>query len=133
MTRELADRYYAFRLRTQPEIAYFTGVELERHDGLSDNSPAGQAEIQNEEDMLWQQLQGIDATALQGSVDWITHGILQQSLQSARELRVCAYSAWAVSRLLITQVCSQTRDCAAGWPVGPGSGGLTFCFTGAAR
>lgn len=99
LTRDLADRFYAFRLRTQPEIAYFTGVELERHDGLSDNSPAGQAEIQNEEDMLWQQLQGIDATALQGSVDWITHGILQQSLQSARELRVCAYSAWAVSQM----------------------------------
>jgi len=98
-TRELADRYYAFRLRTQPETAYFSGVELERHDGLSDNSPAGLAEIQREEDELWRQLQGIDSSSLQGSVDWITHGILQQSLQSARDLRVCAYPAWAVSQM----------------------------------
>lgn len=99
LTRELADRYYAFRLRTQPEIAYFTGVELERHDGLTNNSPIGQAEIQTEEDALWQQLQGIDSSLLQGSVDWITYGILNQSLQAARELRICAYPAWAVSQM----------------------------------
>jgi len=97
--RELADRYYAFRLQTQPEIAYFSGVELDQHDGLTDNSPAGLAAIQAEEDALWQELQLIDATGQEGSVDWITFGILQQSLQSAREVRVCAYSAWAVSQM----------------------------------
>lgn len=98
-TRELADRYYAFRLASQPEIAYFSGIELERHDGLTDNSAAGQAAIQQQEDALWQQLQTIDAQALAGTVDWITYGILQQSLQSARELRVCQYPAWAVSQM----------------------------------
>ncbi|HET6563883.1 MAG TPA: DUF885 domain-containing protein [Xanthomonadales bacterium] len=98
-TRDLADRYYAFRLQSQPEIAYFSGVELERHDGLTDNSAAGQAAIQREEDAMWQQLQAIDAEALQGTVDWITWGILQQSLQSAREIRVCRYPAWAVSQM----------------------------------
>ncbi len=99
VVNDLADRYYAFRLRTQPEIAYFSGVEIERHDGLTDNSAAGQATIQREEDELWQQLQRIDTKALEGKVDWITYGILQQSLQSARELRVCAYPAWAVSQM----------------------------------
>lgn len=98
-TRQVADRYYAFRLRTQPEIAYFTGVELEKHDGLTDNSPAGFAAIQGEEDALWQELQGIDASALLGTVDWITHGILTQALKSAREQRVCQYPAWAVSQM----------------------------------
>jgi uncharacterized protein (DUF885 family) len=98
-TRSLADRYYAFRLASQPEIAYFTGVELERHDGLTDNSAAGQAAIQQQEDALWQELQAINAQALEGTVDWITYGILQQSLQSARELRVCQYPAWAVSQM----------------------------------
>lgn len=98
-TRDLADRYYAFRLSSQPEIAYFSGVELERHDGLTDNSAAGQAAIQLEEDAMWQQLQTIDASSLYGTVDWITHGILQQSLQSARELRVCQYPGWAVSQM----------------------------------
>ena len=48
----LADRYYEFRLRTQPEIAYFSGVELKQHDGLTDNSPAGQQAIAREEDEL---------------------------------------------------------------------------------
>ncbi len=95
----LADRYYAFRLATQPEMAYFSGVELAQHDGLTDNSPAGQAAIRQREDELWQELQAIDSSALEGTVDWITWGILQQSLQSARELRICNYSGWAVSQM----------------------------------
>ena len=36
----IADRYYATTLETTPEIAYFSGVELMRHDSLEDNSPA---------------------------------------------------------------------------------------------
>ncbi len=98
-TRQLADRYYAFRLSTQPEIAYFSGLTLEQHDGLTDNSPQGQAAIQAQEDAFWQELQAIDAEALQGTVDWITWGILRQSLQSARDVRVCQYPAWAVSQM----------------------------------
>jgi hypothetical protein len=35
---DLADRYYAFALEHTPEIAYFSGVELTRHDGMEDNS-----------------------------------------------------------------------------------------------
>ena len=30
----LADRYYEFRLQTQPEIAYMSGVEIGRHKAL---------------------------------------------------------------------------------------------------
>ena len=36
----IADRYYATMLEKQPELAYFSGVELARHDGMNDNSPA---------------------------------------------------------------------------------------------
>jgi uncharacterized protein (DUF885 family) len=99
LTRQLADRYYEFRLRTQPEIAYFTGVELQQHDGLLDNSPAGYAAIAREEDALWQELQAIDASALLGTVDWVTHGILHESLRAARDVRVCQYPSWAVSQM----------------------------------
>ena len=36
---DIADRYYAWTLERFPEQAYFAAVELERHDGMLDNSP----------------------------------------------------------------------------------------------
>ena len=79
--------YYEFRLRTQPEIAYFSGIEIERHDGMYDNSPQALARERAAEDELIQQLEQIDAAGLRGGVDWITHGILRQALISARDLQ----------------------------------------------
>jgi uncharacterized protein (DUF885 family) len=85
----LADRYYEFRLATQPEVAYFSGVEISRHDGLYDNSPQAIAREQANEDEFLRELGQIDETALRGGVDWITYGFLKQALTSARDLRVC--------------------------------------------
>ena len=68
----LADRYYEFRLRTQPEVAYFSGVEISRHDGLYDNCPRAIAREQASEDEFLRELGQIDETALRGGVDWIT-------------------------------------------------------------
>lgn len=95
----LADRYYAFRLRTRPETAYFSGVELDRHDGIWDNSPAALAREQAEEDSLWQELEAIDKSALAERADWITFGYLRQALRSSRETRVCRYDLWKVSQM----------------------------------
>ena len=95
----LADRYYAFRLRTRPEIAYFSGVDIERHDGLWDNSPTALAAEQAEEDRLWQELEALGASAGSAREDWITLGFLRQALRSSRELRVCRYDLWGVSQM----------------------------------
>jgi uncharacterized protein (DUF885 family) len=95
----LADRYYAFRLQTQPEIAYFSGVEIERHDGLHDNSPDALAREQAIEDELLLELGKVDEMALKGGVDWITYGFLKQALTSARDLRVCRNELWGVSQM----------------------------------
>lgn len=95
----LADRYYAFRLQTRPEIVYFAGIASERHDGLWDNSPAAIAAEQAVEDELLRELASIDGAALAGSADWVTHGFLQQALTSARDLRVCRYELWGVSQM----------------------------------
>ena len=95
----LADRYYEFRLNTQPEIAYMSGVEISRHDGLYDNSPRAIASEQASEDGFLRELEQIDEAALRGSVDWITYGFLQQALTSARDLRVCRTELWTVSQM----------------------------------
>ncbi len=95
----LADEYYEFRLRTQPEIAYFSGIEIERHDGMYDNSPQALARERESEDELMHQLEQIDAAGLRGGVDWITHGFLRQALISARDLRICRNELWGVSQM----------------------------------
>jgi uncharacterized protein (DUF885 family) len=97
--KTLADRYYEFRLSTQPEIAYFSGIEIERHDGLYDNRPEALASEQAVEDEILQALGKIDESVLRGSVDWITYGFLKQALTSARDLRVCRNELWAVSQM----------------------------------
>jgi uncharacterized protein (DUF885 family) len=95
----LADRYYEFRLGTQPEIAYLSGVEISRHDGLYDNSLQAMAREQASEDEFLRELGQIDETALRGNVDWITYGFLKQALTSARDLRVCRAELWTVSQM----------------------------------
>ena len=35
----LADHYYAVTLKETPEVAYFSGIELPRHDGMEDKVP----------------------------------------------------------------------------------------------
>jgi len=95
----LADGYYEFRLRTRPEIAYFSGVDIERHDGLWDNSPAALAAEQAEENRLWQALEALGPSAGSARADWITLGFLRQALRSSRELRVCRYELWGVSQM----------------------------------
>ena len=95
----LADRYYEFRLSTQPEIAYLSGVETLKHDGLYDNSPEALAREHAVQDGFLLELEQIDETALQGSGDWITHGFLKQELISSRDLRICRVELWTVSQM----------------------------------
>lgn len=96
---DLADRYYTFQIENQPEVAYFSGVEIKVHDGLSDNSPEALARAQQFEDELWAELQTVDAASLKGSVDWITYGFLREALLSSHGLRICHNPWWAVSQM----------------------------------
>jgi uncharacterized protein (DUF885 family) len=96
---DIADRYYAFALATTPEIAYFSGVELERHDGMEDISPAARAAAAAKVDDILTELQAIDADTLVGTADWITHAYLLQELQSQVATRVCRTELWNVSQM----------------------------------
>ncbi len=95
----LADRYYDLVLERAPETAYFAGVEIARHDGISDNSPAALARAESEDDALLVRLEAIDPALLRGRVEWITYGILQQALESSRDLRVCRWPLWNVNQM----------------------------------
>ena len=95
----LADRYYAITLKLTPEIAYTSGVELVRHDGLEDNSPAARQAAQALMDELLFDLERIDASTLSGRTEWITHAYLLQSLRSSVAQRVCRTELWNVNQM----------------------------------
>lgn len=99
LVNQVADRYYASALEHTPEIAYFSGVELPRHDGLQDNSPAARRARDAEIDEMLKALTSIDASDLIGRTEWITHSYLQQSLQSEVALRVCRNELWNVNQM----------------------------------
>jgi uncharacterized protein (DUF885 family) len=96
---DLADRTYEFVLRATPEIAYFSGVEPPRHDGMEDNSPEGRRAREEEIDALLAELEQIPAADLVGRSEWITHAYLLQDLSSEVALRVCQNKLWNVNQM----------------------------------
>jgi uncharacterized protein (DUF885 family) len=95
----IADRYYATTLELTPEVAYFSGIDLERHDGLENISlEAIEARHTVLSDML-SQLEGVIADSLVGQIEWITHAYLQQELKATVAQRVCRNELWNVSQM----------------------------------
>jgi len=95
----IADRYYATALELTPEVAYFAGVELPRHDGMQDNSPAGRQAQEAIEDEMLAELETIDTSQLTGRSEWITHAYLLQALRAAKAQRICRTDLWNVNQM----------------------------------
>jgi len=95
----IADRYYATALELTPEVAYFSGVELTRHDGMQDNSPVGRQTLEAIEDEMLAQLEDIDASPLEGRSEWITYADLLQTLRASEAQRVCRNDLWNVNQM----------------------------------
>jgi len=96
---QLADVFFTESLRHHPEQAYFLGLELDRHDGFSDNSQSGIASWQKIEDELYRQLSQISEEQVRGERQWVTRGILLEALESSIEQRVCRLELWNVNQL----------------------------------
>jgi len=95
----IADRYYEFTLEQTPEVAYFSGVELDRHDGMEDNSPEARLTREATLDDLLQQLEAVEAGLLAGHAEWITHAYLLQELRASVAQRVCRTDLWNVNQM----------------------------------
>ncbi|MDJ0908297.1 MAG: DUF885 domain-containing protein [Woeseiaceae bacterium] len=94
-----ADDFYRWSLETSPEQAYFAGIDIDRHDGLSDNSPAALAAVHAYEDELLAAVEAVDVSQLRGTPEWITAAFLKQELTSRRALRVCRQELWNVNQM----------------------------------
>jgi uncharacterized protein (DUF885 family) len=100
----LADEYLAAYVAAFPEEAEVSGFPLERHDGLTDNSPEGVRAWHAREDAWAAALAGIDGAALRGRPEWITYGMLRERLESSRAYRVCRAELWPASQMSGWQV-----------------------------
>ncbi len=95
----LADQYYDWALERTPERAYFSGVEIDRHDGLFDNSPEARAAAEAVEDELLAAVTAVAEDELVGSAAWITKAFLEQELHSESDLRICRHELWNVNQM----------------------------------
>ena len=95
----VADRYYALRLEKTPEVAYFSGVELSRHDGMAGNSPAASHALKAYENEMLNALESIDIATLEGRTEWITYAYLLQELRASKALRICQTELWNVNQM----------------------------------
>ncbi len=95
----LATAYYEARLAHVPELAYFLGIPLERHDRLHDNSLAGVAAWEAIEDRLLGELTAIDRATLAGTPARTIHGVLLELLEASIGQRVCRNELWNVNQM----------------------------------
>jgi uncharacterized protein (DUF885 family) len=95
----IADRYYAWALERSPEQAYFAAIDIDRHDGLFDNSPQARSDAQRFEDALLAELDGVDIDSLRGRTEWVTAALLTQRLRADAGVRVCRQELWDVNQM----------------------------------
>ncbi len=99
IVNNVADQYYDFTLSRYPETAYFSGIDLDRHDGITDNSPAARLADEADVDEMLERLRSVDAAVLVGTPEWITHAYLLQTLSDTVARRVCRAELWNVSQM----------------------------------
>jgi len=95
----VADAYLEETLNNQPEIAYFVGLDLPDHAGLSDNSAKGISDFQKFEEVQYKALLAIDEEALKGTPEWVLWGQLKEMLEADIGLRVCRQELWNVNHM----------------------------------
>ncbi len=95
----IADDYYDAVLERVPELSYFAGIEIDRHDGLIDNSLDALAVWHGKEDLMLAAIAGIDSAVLEGRSERITLAVLREALESAVDLRICRNELWSVNQM----------------------------------
>jgi len=93
----LADDYLAAYLLRYPETGSFLSLANAPHDRLMDNSIAALTLWQQKEDRWLSDLEAIGEPETIGSRDWVTYGILHETLISSTSIRICRNELWAAS------------------------------------
>jgi len=95
----IADDYLAALLEHNPELGTLYSLPGARHDRLTDHSTEARAAWQAREDAWLAELGAAGMPAEVGSRDWVTYGILHETLASSAAIRVCRNELWAASSI----------------------------------
>ena len=93
----IADEFLAALLQRRPEIGTNYSIPDMRHDRLFDNSLEALAAWQRREDAWLAELEQIEAPCEIGNRDWVTYGILRETLMASIGKRICRDELWSVS------------------------------------
>jgi len=94
----LADEYFAAWVQSFPLSALFSGVPDAPNDLLGDNSLAAVRAWQTREDRWLDQLRQVRPEGLQGRPEEATYGVLLETLEAARQTRVCRTELWPLDQ-----------------------------------
>ena len=95
----IADDYVDALFDHFPESATFYRIEGATHDALRDNTAAGRAAWEAVEDRLLAELDSVDMSTLEGTAEQLTAGILRETLESGRDVRICRSQEWDVDQV----------------------------------
>ena len=93
----LADRYVAEYKKVYPISYTFSGLPIERHDGVDINSPADIARFREFQQSMSKELRGIDPEKFAGDPEWVTWHFLNQALKQDEATANCRNELWNVS------------------------------------
>jgi uncharacterized protein (DUF885 family) len=93
----IADDYLAALLEHNPELGTMYSLPGARHDRLTDHSPESRAAWQAREDAWLAEIDARGMPAEVGSRDWVTWGILHETLAGSAGIRVCRNELWAAA------------------------------------
>ena len=93
----LADRYIAAYKQNFPISYAFSGLPVDRYDGIDINAPADVAKWRAFEKGLNAELQAIKPETFAGQPEWVTWQFLNQTLKQDAETEICHNELWNVS------------------------------------
>ena len=94
---DIADEILEATMLRYPSTPTFYSIKNSRHDQLFDNSLSSMQQWQDREDQWLDELNAIGEPKEIGSRDWVTFGIVQESLAASRDARVCRKELWETS------------------------------------
>jgi uncharacterized protein (DUF885 family) len=100
----IADQYWRDLLQSYPLYGTFLGAPETPNDRLDDNSIAATRAWERKEDRWLDRLKAIDGDALRGRPEAATYGILLETLEAARQTRVCHEEYWPLNQLFGWQI-----------------------------
>jgi uncharacterized protein (DUF885 family) len=93
----IADEYLEAFLERYPQTGTNLSLPGARHDGLYDNSLAALAAWQIREDEWLEELDSIGAPNDIGSRDWVSFGVIHETLAASKASRLCRTELWSAS------------------------------------